>query len=207
VWVRGRRKNTRALARLAGPGSGFGRRARARDMRVNGSPKSGPILGERGFLLQIYFATMNLLRISRAEFLRLVTDLVFGMPKTLAVPSNKYARVPARKRTQQKTHNTPRPACCAAAYATSSRPSACTGDWESRSLEPRPQRSCTGRGRIKFLGSALRDCSNASTSPSSTSSSPRLVFLLVSGARLGVVKRAEVLIVAVIFSTRLFRSA
>jgi hypothetical protein len=41
---------------------------------------------------------------------------------------------------------------------------------------------------------ALRDCSNASTSPSSTSSSLRLVFLLISGARLGVVKRAEVLI-------------
>jgi hypothetical protein len=48
------------------------------------------------------------------------------------------------------------------------------------------------------LGSALRDCSNASTSPSSTSSSPRLVYLLVSGARLGVVKRAEVLIIAVV---------
>jgi hypothetical protein len=42
---------------------------------------------------------------------------------------------------------------------------------------------------IRILGSALRDCSNASTSPSSTSSSPRLVFLVVSGARLGVVKR------------------
>jgi hypothetical protein len=54
--------------------------------------------------------------------------------------------------------------------------------------EPRPQRSCTGRGRIRFLGSALRDCSNTSTSPSSTSSSPRLVYFLVSGARLGVVK-------------------
>jgi hypothetical protein len=37
--------------------------------------------------------------------------------------------------------------------------------------------------------------------------SPRLVFLLVSGVRFGVVKRAEVLIVAVILFTRLFRSA
>jgi hypothetical protein len=53
------------------------------------------------------------------------------------------------------------------------------------------------------LGSALRDCSNASTSPSSTTSSPRLVFLLVGGARLGVVKRAEVLIIAIIFFIRL----
>jgi hypothetical protein len=55
------------------------------------------------------------------------------------------------------------------------------------------------------LGSALRDCSNASTSPSSTSSSPRLVYLLVSGAQLGVVKHAEVLIIAVIFFAWLFR--
>jgi hypothetical protein len=161
-------------------------------------------LRERGFLLQICFATLNLLRISRAEFLGLVIDLVFGTPKTPAVPSYKYARVPARNRVQQTTHNTPRPACCAAAYATSSRSSACTGDRESRSPKPHAQRSCTGRGRIRFLGSALRDCSNASTSPSS---SPRLVFLLVSGARLGVVKRVEVLIVAVVFFTRLFRSA
>jgi hypothetical protein len=38
VWVRGRRKNTRARS-LASPG--FGRRARARDVRVNGPPKSG----------------------------------------------------------------------------------------------------------------------------------------------------------------------
>jgi hypothetical protein len=55
VWVRGRRKNTRELARLASPGAaraglglglglGFGRRAHARDVRVNGPPKSGPIL-------------------------------------------------------------------------------------------------------------------------------------------------------------------
>jgi hypothetical protein len=56
------------------------------------------------------------------------------------------------------------------------------------------------------LGSALRDCSNASTSPSSTSSSPQLVYLLVSGARLGVIKRAEVLILAVVFFAWLFRS-
>jgi hypothetical protein len=58
----------------------------------------------------------------------------------------------------------------------------------------------------KVFGSALCDCSNAFTSPYSTFSSPRLIFLLVSGARLGVVKRAEVLIVAVILFTRLFRS-
>jgi hypothetical protein len=164
-------------------------------------------LRERGFLLQICFVTLNLLRISRAEFLGLITNLLFRTPKTLAVPSYKYARVPAKNRTQQKTHNTPRSACCAAAYATSSRSLACTGDRESRSSEPHPQRSCTRRGRIRFLGSALCNCSNASTSPSSTSSSPRLVFLLVSGARLGVVKRAEVLIVAVVFFTQLFRSA
>jgi hypothetical protein len=109
-------------------------------------------------------------------------------------------------RRKSKTHNTPQPTCCAPACATSSRSSACTGDRESRSPEPHPQRFCTGRGRIRFLGSALRDCSNASTSPSSTSSSPRLVYLLVSGARLGVVKRAEVLIIAVVIFAWLFQS-
>jgi hypothetical protein len=133
------------------------------------------------------------------------TPTGFGTPKVLAVPSYKYAQVLTRKRTQQKTHNTPRPACCAAAYATSSCSLACTGDRESRFPEPRPQRSCTERGRIRFL--EARDCSNASTSPSSISSSPRLVFLLVNGARLGVVKRAEVLLVVVVFFTQLFRSA
>jgi hypothetical protein len=41
----------------------------------------------------------------------------------------------------------------------------------------RPQRSCTGRGRIRFLGSDLHDCSLASSS-----SSPRLVYLFVGHA-------------------------
>jgi hypothetical protein len=38
----------------------------------------------------------------------------------------------------------------------------------------RPKRSCSGRGRIRFLGSDLRDCLLASSS-----SSPRLVYLFV----------------------------
>jgi hypothetical protein len=38
------------------------------------------------------------------------------------------------------------------------------------------------------------------------SSSPRLVYRLVSMVRLGVVKRAEMLIVAVVFFAWLFRS-
>jgi hypothetical protein len=38
----------------------------------------------------------------------------------------------------------------------------------------RHQRSCTGRGRIRFLGSDLHDCSLASSI-----SSPRLVYLFV----------------------------
>jgi hypothetical protein len=42
----------------------------------------------------------------------------------------------------------------------------------------RLQRSCTGRGRIRFLGSDLHDCSLASSS-----SSPRLVYLFVCLAR------------------------
>jgi hypothetical protein len=42
----------------------------------------------------------------------------------------------------------------------------------------RPQRSCTGRGRIWFLGSDLRDCLLALSS-----SSPRLVYLFIGLAR------------------------
>jgi hypothetical protein len=42
----------------------------------------------------------------------------------------------------------------------------------------RPQRSCTGRGRISFLGSDLRDCSLVSSS-----SPPRLVYLFVGLTR------------------------
>jgi hypothetical protein len=90
------------LARLAGPGSGsgsgFGRRAR--NVRVNGLPKSNPILAGT----RLPFATSNLLRISRAEFWKLVTDFIFGTPKNLAVPSYKYTRVPKKI---EKTHNTP----------------------------------------------------------------------------------------------------
>jgi hypothetical protein len=41
----------------------------------------------------------------------------------------------------------------------------------------RPQRSCTGRGWIRFLGSDLRDCSLASSS-----SLPRLIYLFVGRA-------------------------
>ncbi|PUZ46271.1 hypothetical protein GQ55_7G043900 [Panicum hallii var. hallii] len=169
--------------------------------------KSGPILAGTWLPFADLFCHLESVTDIMRGILELVTDLVFGTPKTLAVPSYKYARVLDTEDRERTTHLTPQPACCAAAYATSSCSSACTGDWESRSPEPRPQRSYTGRGRIRFLGSALRDCSNASTSPSSTSLLPRLVFLLVSGARFGVVKRAEVLIVAVIFFTRLFRSA
>jgi hypothetical protein len=145
-------------------------------VRVNGLPKSDPILaGTRlpfthlfchfesvtditcGILGCHFESIMDITR----EILGLVTDLVFGTPKTLAVPSYKYAWVPARKNIQ-KTHNPPQPACCAAAYATSSRSSACTGDRESRSREPRPQRSCIGRGRIKFLEAF---CATARTIP------------------------------------------
>jgi hypothetical protein len=41
-----------------------------------------------------------------------------------------------------------------------------------------PQRSCTRRGRIRFLGNDLRDCLLASSS-----SSPRLVYLFIDLAR------------------------
>jgi len=61
----------------------------------------------------------------------------------------------------------------------------------------RLQRSCTGRGRIRFLGSALRDCSIASSASSSSSStpSPRLVYLFVARASLVVANNVRLLIV------------
>jgi hypothetical protein len=91
VGERKKEEHTRALACLASPGrAGLRRRVRARDVRVNGPSKSGPILAGT----RLYFATSNLLRISRAEFWDSVTDLVFGTPKTIAVPSYKYARLP-----------------------------------------------------------------------------------------------------------------
>jgi hypothetical protein len=97
VWVRGRRKNTRARSpRFAGPG--FGRRARARD--VNGLPKSGPILtGTRLPFADLFCHFESVTDLTRG-ILGFVTDLVFGTPKTLAVRSYKYARLPARKRIQ-----------------------------------------------------------------------------------------------------------
>jgi hypothetical protein len=159
-------------------------------VRVNGPPKSSPILaGTRLPFADLFCHFESVTNITRG-ILGLVTDLVFGTPKILAVPSYKYARVPARK---TYTEDAQHASTCRATSSSCS--SACTGDRESRSLEPRPQRSCTGRGQIRFLGRTLHYCSNASTLPSSTSSSPRLVLLLVSGARLDVV-----------FFTRLFRS-
>jgi hypothetical protein len=46
--------------------------------------------------------------------------------------------------------------------------------WRAGLRDCRPQWSCIERGRIRFLGSDLRDCSLASSS-----SSPRLVYLFV----------------------------
>jgi hypothetical protein len=56
----------------------------------------GPEIGYRKPIAprRLPFATFNLLWISHMEFLGLITDLVFGTPKTLAVPSYKYARLP-----------------------------------------------------------------------------------------------------------------
>jgi hypothetical protein len=144
---------------------------------VNGPPKSGPILAGTWLSFADLFCHFESVTDFTRGILGLITDLVFGMPKTLAVPSYKYARVLKEKiYTEDAQHASPQPACCTTTYAISSRSSACTGDRESRSSEPRPQRSCTERERIRFLGSTLRDCSNASTSSSSTSSSPWLVW-------------------------------
>jgi hypothetical protein len=59
VWVRGRRKNTRALARLASPRlTGLGLRLRAkgaRRAREWSAKIQVQLLREIGFLLQIFF--------------------------------------------------------------------------------------------------------------------------------------------------------
>jgi hypothetical protein len=74
VWVRGRRKNTRArsLASL-----GFG--------RVNGPPKSGPILAGTRLPFADLFCHFESVTDFTRGILGLVTNSVFGTPKTLAV--------------------------------------------------------------------------------------------------------------------------
>jgi hypothetical protein len=168
--------------------------------------KSDPILAGTWLPFADLFCHFESVTDITRGILGLITDLVFGMLKILAVPSYKYAHVPARKiHTEEAQHASTcllrRRVRYFIPFVGVHRRS------ESRSPEPHAQRSCTGRWRIRFLGSALRDCSNASTSSSSTFSSLRLVLLLVSAARFGIVKHAEVLIVAVVFFTRLFRSA
>jgi hypothetical protein len=74
VWVRGRRKNVRARSP---------RRAREWSAKIRSNP-----CGNAVSFCRICFVTLNLLRISRAEFLGLVTDLVFGTLETLTVPIN-----------------------------------------------------------------------------------------------------------------------
>jgi hypothetical protein len=59
-----------------------------------------------------------------------------------------------------------------------------------------PKWSCTGRGRIKFLGSILHDGSIASSH-----SSPRFVYLVVRGAPI-VIINAQTPKVSVIFTTQ-----
>jgi hypothetical protein len=136
--------------------------------------------------------------------LGLVTDLVFGTSKTLAVPSYKYARV-----LEKKTYTEDAQHASTCLLRRRIRYFILFVGMHRRSGEQVTGTSSSAilhRERAnKVFGSALRDCSNASTSPSSTFSSPRLVFLLISGARLGIVKRAEVLIIAVILFTRIFR--
>ncbi|PUZ39551.1 hypothetical protein GQ55_9G328000 [Panicum hallii var. hallii] len=108
--------------------------------------KSGPILAGTRLPFADFFCHFESVTDITRGILGLVTDLVFGTPKTLAVPSYKYARVPDTEDTESTTRLTPQPSCCAAAYATSSRSSVCIGDRESRSPEPHPQRSYSGRG-------------------------------------------------------------
>jgi hypothetical protein len=135
-----RKKKEHARARSPRQAQGEG------GARVNSLSKSGPILvGTR-----LPFADLFCHFESVTDFMR----GIFGTHNRLNFldaknPSGSFLyirTVPARNRTQRKTPTTPQPPCCAAADATSSRSSACTGDRESRSPEPRAQRSCTGRG-------------------------------------------------------------
>jgi hypothetical protein len=96
VGERKKEEHTRTLARRAGPG----RRARARDVRVNCPPKSSPILAGTRLPFADLFCHFESVTDLTCGILGLVTDLVFGTLKTLTVPSYKYARVPARNRTQ-----------------------------------------------------------------------------------------------------------
>jgi hypothetical protein len=56
--------------------------------------KSGPIFAGTQLPFADLFCHFESVTDITREILGLVTDLVFEMPKTLAVPSNKYARVP-----------------------------------------------------------------------------------------------------------------
>jgi hypothetical protein len=161
---------------------------------VNGPPKSGPILTGTQLPFADLFCHFKSVTDLMRGILGLVTDLVFGTSKTLAVPYYKYARVP-EKRYIQKTHNTPQPACCAPVYATSSRSSAIGRAGLRNLVLSNPALGESKYGFWKAL------CATAPTLPHH-----HPLRLLVCGARLGVIKRAEVLIVAVVFFTRLFRS-
>jgi hypothetical protein len=63
----------------------------------------------------------------------------------------------------------------------------------------RPQRSCTGRGRIRFLGSDLRDYSLASSN-----SSPRLVYLFIDHVPRVIVLNANFVRPIVVFIPSLY---
>jgi hypothetical protein len=86
VGERKKEEHTRALARLAGPGLGEG--------RVNGPPKSGPILAGTRLPFAYLFCHFEFVTDFTCGILGLVTDLVFETLKTLTVPSYKYAWVP-----------------------------------------------------------------------------------------------------------------
>jgi hypothetical protein len=89
-----RKKEEHVRARLSSPS-----RAQAwasGEGRVNGSPKSGPILAGTWLPFADLFCHFESVTDLMRGILGLVTDLVFGTPKTLAVPPYKYARVPVR---------------------------------------------------------------------------------------------------------------
>jgi hypothetical protein len=64
---------------------------------VNGPPKSGPIIAGTRLPFAGLICHFESVTDFMAEFWELITDLVFGTPKTLAVPSYKYTRVPEEK--------------------------------------------------------------------------------------------------------------
>jgi hypothetical protein len=155
VW-----RTTRALDRLARPGRGG---ARGHDMLVNGPSKSGPSPcgGATSFCHFIFW----LLGCSHAD--RITDSYRFADSALYKAPGSQHQTHPNfRLCSQLRRHRS--------SLHPDRRRASALGRAGLRN--PSPSRSCTGRGRIRFLGSVLtRLLAILSSNPAaSTSSAPLL---------------------------------